>query len=80
MRKNTKELYTVFYDECSGKRHEIKVVAQYHEQHIWSETTLHGVSKSGEKKLQKLASEAQNHHTGLSVVIAHREIRLIGWR
>jgi len=51
------------------------VLAHGHEQHIWSETSLIGVSKQGCKRLDEL--KAANYK--LYVTVGGRGIKLIGW-
>lgn len=53
----------------------LRVMADWHEQHIYSKTELVGVSKSGIKKLNALKDKEYK----FSVTIGGCSIALIGW-
>ena len=57
--------------------HEIKVSAKGHRQHIWSETTLIGVSAAGVRRLDAFMSE----HGGYRITVdaGPHNPRLIGY-
>lgn len=72
------EKYTI--SVFSGKTPEsIGVMARAHEQHIWNQTTLIGVSKSGIKKLDRFFAD---HRDDQILVDAgpYQPIVLIGYR
>ena len=55
---------------------EITVMARAHRQHIWSKTTLVGISKSGARRLKKFVER----HQGWEICLdAPHEPMLVGW-
>ena len=74
----SRETYTLTHT-VAGRECAMKVRANGHEQHIWSETTLVGVSRYAAPKLDAFRAEAAQRGVPVIVEAGQHWPRLIGY-